>query len=66
MSLSESERVVLSVNKSEDRLVQFGRSFIYIRKRIGPRIKPCGTPLSIFNIELDTLLIEMNWFLFDK
>jgi hypothetical protein len=66
MSLSESDRVVSSANKSENRLVHFGRSFIYIRKRIGPRIEPCGTPLSIFNIELDTLLIATNWFLFDK
>ncbi len=66
MSLSESERVVTSAKKRENMFVNFGRSFVYKRKSIGPRIEPCGTPCSIFKIELDTLYMETNWFLFDR
>jgi len=65
MSLSESERVVSSAKKRENMFVHFGRSFMYIRKNIGPRKEPCETPYGIFNIELDTLFKETNWFLFD-
>jgi hypothetical protein len=66
MSLSESERVVSSAKRRENKFVHFGRSFMYIRKSIGPRIESCGTPFCIFNIELDTLFTETNWFLFDR
>jgi hypothetical protein len=66
MSISESERVVSSAKRRENMFVHFGRSFMFIRKSIGPRIEPCGTPFSIFNIELETLFIETNWFLFDR
>jgi hypothetical protein len=66
ISSSESKRVVSSAKRSEKRFVHFGRSFIYIRKRIGPRMEPCGTPLSIFSKELEILFIETNWFLFER
>jgi hypothetical protein len=66
MSLSESERVVSAAKRRDNLFLHLGRSFMYIRKSIGPRIEPYGTPFSIFNIELETLFIETNWFLFDR
>ena len=42
----DTERVVSSANKIQDKKLEiFGRSFTYNRKRRGPRIDPCGTPI---------------------
>ena len=51
-STSESANVVSSANKSENKFVQRGKSLIYIRNRIGPKMDPCGTPFFIFSFEL--------------
>ena len=37
--------LVSSANNTYCRFwVEYGKSFIYIKKRRGPRIEPCGTP----------------------
>ena len=51
------EIVVSSANSINDRnLLLFSMSFIYSRKRIGPRIDPCGTPvLKVISFDLTSL-----------
>ncbi|CAL4251130.1 unnamed protein product [Meganyctiphanes norvegica] len=38
-----------SANKHTGQSTHFGRSFMNIRNRIGPRTDPCGTPLRTSN-----------------
>ncbi len=44
-------KVVSSAKERIDRLVQYLMSFMQTRKRIGPKIDPCGTPQITFNIK---------------
>ena len=43
----EASSVVSSAKRDENSLEDSGKSFMYIRNSIGPRIEPCGTPQSI-------------------
>jgi hypothetical protein len=56
-SLSESDSVVSSANKSEKRLLDFGKSFMSIKNNRGPKMDPCGSPLSDRRQELEAPFI---------
>ena len=48
--LSEFSRLVSSAYKIYlKNMLTSGMSFMYIRKRSGPNIDPCGTPVEIVN-----------------
>ena len=48
--LSEFSRLVSSAYKIYlKNMLTSGMSFMYIRKRTGPNIDPCGTPVEIVN-----------------
>ena len=44
----------------------WGRSFTYNRKKIAPRIEPCGTPYFSVPVSEKTLSIETKNFLFER
>ena len=43
-----------------------GKSFMYIRCKIGPRTMPCGTPMLTLSCEDRILLNATDCFLLDK
>ena len=48
-SWEDSKNPVSSANKDVKKSVAFGRSFIYIKNKRGPKTDPCGTPqLTVF------------------
>ena len=42
------------------KLLDSGKSFIYIKNSSGPKMEPCGTPVTICNV-LDASSIEAGW-----
>ena len=41
-----SSAYIMNLDKSLDS----GKSFIYIKNSSGPKMKPCGTPVTIYNV----------------
>ena len=59
-------KVVSSANRFMSNFVVFGRSLIYIIKRRGPRIEPCGTPQRITSKSDIVPLTSVAWVRLDK
>jgi hypothetical protein len=57
----EARRVVSSAKSKAKSVVQRGRSLMYRRNRIRPRMEPCGTPNPMVCIELFTPFTHTNW-----
>ena len=48
------------------RLLDSGKSFLYIRKRSGPKMEPWGTPVTIGKVSDLVSFTSTNCYLFDK
>jgi hypothetical protein len=62
----EARRVVSSAKSKAKSVVQRGRSLMYRRNRMGPRMEPCGTPNLMVCMELFTPFTHTNWDLSDR
>jgi hypothetical protein len=52
-----NNKVVSSAKSKDRKLEQVGRSLIYIRNKMGPKIDPWGTPMEISDSSLKESLI---------
>jgi hypothetical protein len=59
-------KVVSSAKSRDKKFEHTGRSLIYIRNKMGPKIEPWGTPMVISDISLKESLIATYCFLPNK
>ena len=66
MLSEQAKRVVSSAKSRENKAVHNGRSLIYMRNNIGPRIEPWGTPIVTSMKSLDMPSITTNCLRLDR
>ena len=66
MLSEQAKRVVSSAKSRENKAVHNGRSLIYLRNNIGPRIEPWGTPIVTSMKSLDMPSITTNCLRLDR